>query len=72
MPLYKVPLQLSCRPLQVLAGCSKVSLEPSLLQAEQPQLSQPFLIQEVFQPSSHFCSLLCTRSNRSMSFLDPL
>jgi len=28
----------------------------SLLQAEQPQLSQPFLIGEVFQPSDHLCS----------------
>ncbi|KAK4830182.1 hypothetical protein QYF61_008973 [Mycteria americana] len=39
----------------VLKGCSKVSLEPSLLQAEQAQLSQPFLIREVLQPSDHFC-----------------
>jgi len=30
-------------PLQVLKGCYKVSLQPSLLQAEQPQ------------PSAHFC-----------------
>ena len=42
-------------PLSVLEGPKKVSLEPSLLQAEQPQLSQPFLIGEVFQPSYHFC-----------------
>jgi len=41
-------------PFQVLEGCSKVSLDPSLLQAEQPQLSQPFLTVEVFQPSDHF------------------
>jgi len=33
-----------------------VSLEPSLLQAEQPQLSQPFLVGDVFQPSDHLCS----------------
>jgi len=32
-----------------------VSPEPSLLQAEQPQLSQPFLIRGVLQPSNHFC-----------------
>ncbi|PKU40461.1 hypothetical protein llap_9237 [Limosa lapponica baueri] len=31
----------------------KVSLEPSLLQAEQPQLSQPVLIAEVLQSSDH-------------------
>ncbi|KAK4811013.1 LOW QUALITY PROTEIN: hypothetical protein QYF61_015717 [Mycteria americana] len=42
-------------PLYMLKGCNKVSLEPSLLQAEQPQLSQPFHIGEVFQPSDHFC-----------------
>jgi len=29
--LVNVPLQLSCRPLQVLAGCSKVSPELSFL-----------------------------------------
>ncbi|KAK4812888.1 LOW QUALITY PROTEIN: hypothetical protein QYF61_024244 [Mycteria americana] len=40
-------------PLQVLEGCYKVSLEPSLLQAEQPQLSQPVFIGEVLQPSDH-------------------
>ena len=56
-------------PLQVLEGSIKVSPEPSLLQAEQPQLSQPFLVAEVLQPSDHFCGLLWTRSNRSMSFL---
>ncbi|CAM9277954.1 unnamed protein product, partial [Bubo scandiacus] len=33
----------------------KVSLEPSLLQAEQPQLSHPFFIGELFQPSDNFC-----------------
>ncbi|KAK4818782.1 hypothetical protein QYF61_019128, partial [Mycteria americana] len=42
-------------PLQVLEGCYKVSSEPSLLQAEQPQLSQPVFIGEVLQPSDHFC-----------------
>ncbi|KAK4831083.1 hypothetical protein QYF61_015281 [Mycteria americana] len=39
----------------ILKGCNKVSPEPSLLQAEQPQLSQPFLIGDVFHPSDHFC-----------------
>ena len=69
MPLSKAPLQLSRRPLQVLAGCSKVSLEPSLLQAEQPQLSQPGFTGELFQPLDHFCGLLWTCSNRSGSVL---
>lgn len=32
-----------------------VSLEPSLLQAEQPHLSQPVLIGEMLQPSDHPC-----------------
>jgi len=34
-------------------SCSKVTLEPSLLQAEQPQLPQPVLVGEVLQPSDH-------------------
>jgi len=32
-----------------------VSSEPSLLQVEQPQLFQPFLIAEVFHSFDHFC-----------------
>jgi len=55
--LEKVPLKLSCSPLHVLKGCCKVSPQPSLLQDEQPQLSQPFLIEEVFQSLDRFCSL---------------
>jgi len=39
----------------MLEGFSKVSPEPSLLQAEQPQLSQPVLTGEVFHPPDHFC-----------------
>ena len=31
----------------------KFSSEPSLLQAEEPQLSQPLLVEEVLQPSDH-------------------
>ena len=42
-------------PLQVLKGCNKVSLESSLPQAEQPQLSQPFLIGELLYASDCFC-----------------
>ncbi|KAK4811229.1 hypothetical protein QYF61_022126, partial [Mycteria americana] len=54
--LKPLPLVLSLQALvKILKGCNKVSLEPSLLQAEQPQLSQPVLIGEVFQPSDHFC-----------------
>ena len=66
--LVKVPLQLSCRPLQALEGHSKVFPQPSLLQAEQPQLSQPFLPVEGFQPSDHCWGLLwpCSNSFRSV------
>ena len=42
-------------PLGLALEGNKVSLEPSFLQAEQPQLSQPFFTGEVFQPSDHFC-----------------
>jgi len=38
-----------------MEGYTKVFLEPSLLQAEQSQLSQPFLTGEVFHPSDNFC-----------------
>ena len=60
---------------QVLEGCYKVSPQPSLLQAEQPQIPQPFLIAEVLQPSDHFCGppldlfqhpcLSCARGSRA-------
>jgi len=36
-------------------GCNKASLEPSVLQAEQSQFSQPFFTGEVFYTSDHFC-----------------
>ena len=39
----------------MLNGCNQVTSEPSLLQAEQPQLSQPVLVVDVFHPLSHFC-----------------
>lgn len=42
-------------PLQVLEGCSEVSTQPPLLQAEQPQLSQPVFIREVLQTSYELC-----------------
>ena len=54
-------------PLEVLKGCNKLCPEPSLLQAEQPQLSQPFPAGEVFHPFDHYCDLLWSSSNRSMS-----
>ena len=52
MPLDKVPPQLSCSTLQVLEGHYKVPL-PSLLQAEESQISQPVPIGEVLQPSDY-------------------
>ncbi|XP_074006257.1 COX assembly mitochondrial protein homolog isoform X1 [Numenius arquata] len=39
--------------LQILEGCYEVSLEPSLLQAEEPQLSQSVFTGEVLHPSDH-------------------
>ncbi|KAK4816745.1 hypothetical protein QYF61_022297, partial [Mycteria americana] len=50
--------RLDTTPHCLLNSCNKVSPEPSLLQAEQPQFSQPVLIGEVFQPSDHFCGPL--------------
>ena len=44
-------------------------LEPSILQAKQPQPSQPVLTGELSQPSDHLCGLLWTRSNWPMSVL---
>ncbi|KAK4832304.1 LOW QUALITY PROTEIN: hypothetical protein QYF61_021703, partial [Mycteria americana] len=41
-------------PSLILQGCYKASLQPSLLQAEQHQLSEPLLIGEVVQPSDYF------------------
>ena len=41
--------------LQVLEGCNEVFSEPSLLQAEQVQLPQPFFKGKVLQPSDHLC-----------------
>ena len=36
-----------------MEGCKEVVPEPSLLQAKQAQLPQPFFIGEVFQPFDH-------------------
>jgi len=52
------PLVKSHSPSFLLApsgpgSCSEVTLEPSLLQSEQPQLAQPVLGGEVLQPSDH-------------------
>lgn len=55
--------------LQVLKGFNNVSSEPSFLQAELPQLFQPFLSGEVLQSFDQQQSLLWTCSSRSMSFL---
>ena len=41
-------------PLHILKGRSQVSPKHSLLQAEQPQLSQSILVGEVFHPLDHF------------------
>ena len=39
--------------IQEVEGHNEVSLEPSVLQAKQVQFPQPFLIEEVLQPSDH-------------------
>ncbi|KAK4813670.1 hypothetical protein QYF61_017637, partial [Mycteria americana] len=52
-PITTSPCKKSLSSFLVLEGCYKVSPEPSLLQAEQPQLSQPVFIGEVLQPSHH-------------------
>ena len=55
MPLQKVPLQLSWRPVQVLEGCCELSLQTALPQPEQPNSLSLFLIGEVFPPLDHCC-----------------
>lgn len=52
-----------------MEGFYKVSLELSLLQAEEAQLSHHVFTGQVLQPSHYLGSLLWTRSNRFMSFL---
>ncbi|KAK4815356.1 hypothetical protein QYF61_001344 [Mycteria americana] len=55
LSLKPLPLVLSQQALlKILKGHNKVSPKPSLLQAKPPQLSQPFLTGEVFQPLDHF------------------
>ena len=41
--------------LLILKGCYHVSPQPSIFQAEQPQVSQPVLIWAVLHPLDHFC-----------------
>ena len=65
-PLQSVPYFLTA-PFQVLKGRSQVTLKPSLLQAEQPHLSQPVLIGKVFHPLDHFCpSSWCAPTSPSL------
>jgi len=52
-----------------LKGCNYISMELSLIQAQQHQLYQPFFTAVLLQTSDHLCGLLWTCSNRSMSFL---
>jgi len=62
------PLSSSLADPPGTGSCSKVSPQPSLPQAEQPQLSQPVLPAEGFQPSDHGWGLLwpCSHSSRSV------
>jgi len=57
-PCWKYLTHILYRPLLVLAGCSKISAQPSVPQAEQPQLFQPSLTGEVLQPLDHLCGPL--------------
>jgi len=50
-----VPISLISAPFMYWKAAIRSPLESSLLQAEQPQLSQPFLTEAVFQPSGHRC-----------------
>lgn len=42
-------------PVWVLESYNKVSLESALFQAEHPQISQPFFIEEILQSYDKFC-----------------
>lgn len=56
-------------PLQVLKSSNKVFLIPSVLQDEQPQVSQPVFMQKAFRPSDNFHGpALDVLKRRSMSF----
>lgn len=55
--------------LQGLESCNKIISKSCLFQAEQSQLSQPFLTGEVLHPSDQLGGLHWTCSNGSMSFL---
>jgi len=61
--LVKSPSPSFCRPLQVLEGCSKVTPEPSPLQAEQLQLPHSVLIGEVCLMFQKECQVLSFKSN---------
>jgi len=52
-PLVKSPSPSFLSAPPGTGSCSKVAPDPSLLQAEPPQLSQPVLVGEVLQPSDH-------------------
>ena len=56
-------------PFYILKGLYQVTSELSLLQAQQPRLSQPVLIGEVFHSFDHFVVLLWTHFNRTLFLL---
>ena len=41
--------------VRILLSTDKIPLQPSLLQAEQSQASQPFLLWEMIQAPNHLC-----------------
>ena len=60
---------LTTASFQAVVESDNVSTEPPLLQTEQSQFSQPFLVRLVFQRPHSFSALLWTLSRTSMSFL---
>ena len=52
--LGKSPSTYFISSLYLLNSCNKIFREPLLLQAEPSQVSQPFFIGVMFQPSDHF------------------
>jgi len=64
-PLKELPPLLFVGSLQVLEGCTEVTPQPSLLQAQQAQLPQPVFVGEVLPCRAHReqCSLLLCSSS---------
>ncbi|XP_068785779.1 uncharacterized protein [Struthio camelus] len=62
-------LILSTPPLQILVHIDQITSQSSLLQAEQAQLPQPFLIGEMLQSLNHLCSPPLDSSSATFSLV---